>query len=547
MTGPVAPSLPAHTAETAVLERRLDEAIAAQDFETAKQLDIELSREFGLSRTLDRSDGPEFGLPEGDGAVPDTGRVLSYGTATDSTGAIWLAKTGPDLKVRVYRSQDLGVSWDELFWFSHGTDIPQLEMVFGPGDSAFLYVFYLNGVSAGDLWVVRVRLDTLVYESFPVAVGGDTINDFSVAADRDAHHYIYCIYANEMRDGRTGSFTRSLDFAKTWEVSQPWWNCWDPEIVHATGSAVHCAWRYALTGREIHFESNRHYGRLTRWWTYRLVSGSGDNCFDPVVAQGDTGGEWNSVTWVAYTVARRDTSDLDIAFSYSTDGAWNWNRNISLGQGFVDECYPDLVRVDGDENGHVHLCYTGGQRSGPGKTRVFWRAANTLDPDYWSVPVRMSDLRANGLYEGCRPRVVAPPGAPHSWPGVFYSLHHPDHAEGLRFSALWLGVGGDAGRRRPSPEEGSREKVVGLSVPAVCREGARFSATLGAAGRVRVAVYDATGRLERTLFSGWLGTGTHRFEWDGAGASGRPARSGTYFVRVETGDLAEGARFRLLR
>ena len=83
-----------------------------------------------------------------------------------------------------------------------------------------------------------------------------------------------------------------------------------------------------------------------------------------------------------------------------------------------------------------------------------------------------------------------------------------------------------------------------LSVPAVCRERLRCSATLKTAGRVRAAVYDATGRLEQTLLAGRLGAGTHRFQWDGAGANGRPAGPGTYFVRVEADGLSEAARFR---
>ncbi len=49
-----------------------------------------------------------------------------------------------------------------------------------------------------------------------------------------------------------------------------------------------------------------------------------------------------------------------------------------------------------------------------------------------------------------------------------------------------------------------------------------------------VAIYDATGRLIRTLGTGVPG-GEQSVTWDGRNDAGRPAGAGTYFVRVTTG------------
>ena len=56
--------------------------------------------------------------------------------------------------------------------------------------------------------------------------------------------------------------------------------------------------------------------------------------------------------------------------------------------------------------------------------------------------------------------------------------------------------------------------------------------TLASAGRVTARVYDAAGRLVRTLEDGHRAAGEHVATWDGRDDAGRAAASGTYFARV---------------
>ena len=51
--------------------------------------------------------------------------------------------------------------------------------------------------------------------------------------------------------------------------------------------------------------------------------------------------------------------------------------------------------------------------------------------------------------------------------------------------------------------------------------------------RIAVGIYDPSGRLVRSLESS-LTPGRHTFSWDGRDASGVPAGSGIYFLRVST-------------
>ena len=51
-----------------------------------------------------------------------------------------------------------------------------------------------------------------------------------------------------------------------------------------------------------------------------------------------------------------------------------------------------------------------------------------------------------------------------------------------------------------------------------------------------VAVYDASGRLVRTIVAHTLPAGDYREKWNGEDDLGRPATSGTYFVRMRAGE-----------
>ncbi|MCG3153496.1 MAG: hypothetical protein DKINENOH_00084 [bacterium] len=58
--------------------------------------------------------------------------------------------------------------------------------------------------------------------------------------------------------------------------------------------------------------------------------------------------------------------------------------------------------------------------------------------------------------------------------------------------------------------------------------------TLPAAGSVRLALYDLTGRQVMMLFEGEQQAGHHIIRWHGRDSDGRPVGSGVYFCRLET-------------
>jgi len=539
------------------LAAELESTLAPIDPSVARQLERSIAGKQRHSADVGRP-GPRvsFDVPDWSPSgmlnpdVPlDTGPVSSFAADCDSTGAIWAAVADLDTTATLYRSTDLGRSWAPLLSFTHGCAIPMVELVVGPGDSSFVYVFYLTEENNGDLWVLRVPLDADTVEAFPVASGPDTIDDFSACTDFDRLHYVYCLYANERRTGRTGSFTRSLDFGRTWEFPQDWWNCWDPHVTYSTGSSVHCTWRYAITGQEIHHQTNRFYGRPMKWWGHRRVLGGENDVWDPVCAAADSGPEFANRMWVAASFAFYDTippepdttegdtmpddtiPELDtiigLRFAWSWNGGASWSSPGTLDTRLHEQRFPDMRTAPDHPAGAVHLCYVTGTVADPGKTVVYWRTATSVAPTLWSKPMKMNNPRANVLFDRARPRLVCPPNAPHSGAGVLFSYYHPDYASGVYFDAPWspgTGPGATAPPRRQD-DRGcvARPEVRPASNP--IRAGHQVRLSVPVVGEWNITVYDVAGLRRRSA------TGCHpEVYWDGRDELGNALVPGTYFL-----------------
>jgi hypothetical protein len=70
------------------------------------------------------------------------------------------------------------------------------------------------------------------------------------------------------------------------------------------------------------------------------------------------------------------------------------------------------------------------------------------------------------------------------------------------------------------------------NVPNPFNPATQLNFALARAGDVELTVYDARGRLVRTLAVGPREAGSHSFMWDGADQGGRPIASGVYHVQL---------------
>jgi hypothetical protein len=460
-------------------------------------------------------------------SVVDSGAVRAFAVAPDTGPTAWAAVARSDDTLCLYRSDDFGASWQPWLRLGLSVAVTKLAVAVGRGESSFVYVFLLEGSNGGDLWLWRVALDTPFAELLPVAVGTDTIDDFSAALDRSTRYYLYCLYVNEHHTGRTGLFVRSDDFGRSWGPGTEFWNCWDPCLAYTAGSTIHCVWRYALTRNQIHYAYNRHYGAARYWSWYQVISQGHDQRWDPVVAQVDTNVESQAALWTFYTTARRETSCLDIENAASWTGGQGWTSGASLGSGCIDEAHCDIAADNTGPGGYVGLCYLSGDRRGGEPARVIWRTANSHDAFFWTSAAQVSTGPA--AWE-MQPRIIYVPGSPHRMPLIFYGGDSLGAVRGLYCARPGLGSAPDTG------------PVVPFAQTSPARSTFRLRLDCPSAGRYHIGLYNAAGQLLATPFSGWLGAGAH----DITVRLPSSARSGTYFARTTGPDFLSSSRLLIL-
>lgn len=67
------------------------------------------------------------------------------------------------------------------------------------------------------------------------------------------------------------------------------------------------------------------------------------------------------------------------------------------------------------------------------------------------------------------------------------------------------------------------------------------------AAQVKIRLYDVTGQLVQTIFSGQLASGRHEYRWDGKNHQGDQAPSGIYVLQMIAGDFQQSAKLILTR
>lgn len=99
-----------------------------------------------------------------------------------------------------------------------------------------------------------------------------------------------------------------------------------------------------------------------------------------------------------------------------------------------------------------------------------------------------------------------------------------------------------------SPAEKPLSPKLALGIkPNPFKEHATISFQVPATGQAELAVYNMAGQRVRTLLSGRLLAGEHGFVWDGRDGSGKKVSSGTYLVKLKSGDQQISKRLVLVK
>jgi hypothetical protein len=91
------------------------------------------------------------------------------------------------------------------------------------------------------------------------------------------------------------------------------------------------------------------------------------------------------------------------------------------------------------------------------------------------------------------------------------------------------------------------QTVLGQNEPNPFNPTTSIHYTLSGQQRVTLSIYDASGRLVRTLVDGIKGHGPHQAEWNGTDNVGNPVGSGVYFYRLQAGKFNESRKMLLLK
>jgi hypothetical protein len=88
---------------------------------------------------------------------------------------------------------------------------------------------------------------------------------------------------------------------------------------------------------------------------------------------------------------------------------------------------------------------------------------------------------------------------------------------------------------------------LGPAIPNPFREGVTIEFTLARSERVRLEIFDASGRRVATLASRWFDAGRHTAGWNGSGPDGRPLPAGIYTARLRSGERQVSRTIALIR
>jgi len=451
----------------------------------------------------------------GSSLTPDrqiyAGAVSASAADWEMDGTMWAAFAGAsDSSVRVYKSLDHGVSWNEVinFYTPPKHYVNKIELVVGEGDSGFVYVFENLPVNDGDLRVLRCDKNGGSVENFAVLAGADSITDFTACRDHTGSNYwLYAIAHNGMESGSypRSFFLRSTDYGKTWATTDLSANKARPRMAFGAGwygyqsnVAKQTNWHGIVSTGVTSF-----YSSPGSWyfWDYQPDTFAiNDACIAPAF----TTPPESATTWIAYTHNYLGTSDWDIHSSYAIgDTLLSWNGPTVIAGTTNPEGYVDLKNYTSAGNDYVNVSFVNIDMTN-GYNNAWLGYSSAGAPGTWTA---LSDTWVNkSVYSGwdfsAFPRIVYSPGG--GGPGgglVFPGSVSWTNTNGY-FNAPWFnGVA-------ESPVQPKRPAVAFSVLPSVARGPVRVSWNGSA---TRLTVTDVAGRTVRSIAA----PAGNSFVWDG--------------------------------
>lgn len=430
-----------------------------------------------------------------------------------------------DSAIRVYRSNDNGVTWIyETYYYSSAAALYEPEIITGP--NGYYHVFSRYGGNNGEIIVRTYTGSGAVVSTAWIESSSDTVKNYSVCSDRvdNLSYRLYCAYhkglsgAGQLGDGIF--MTRSLDYGANWEtpVQVAYNGSGFPDLAYGRSGEVYMSFL-------AHFTNNDKSIRVTRSTDYGatwpnphiVIQEDTTNKQGPqIVAAHDGSGD----VWMIWPNRDNATTHYDygLLWAWSMDAGVNW-----LASGYVNswgnymEVLPSIAIWDGYntsyDDPYVTFIRSYYDWTSQSVNSFYWDDSDSSwnsDTTYNdSVPTFTRPIQT-WVYPGGAAPAIAYVGD--NGTNVYFdswSMAGVEEEEPLSGKELFI-----------SPNPFSRTTLIRYSLPT--------------RSNVSIKGYNALGQEVVTLFNGVKESGSHELEWYGVDNNGVALPRGIYFLRIET-------------
>jgi hypothetical protein len=411
-----------------------------------------------------------------------------------------------------YRSQDGGLTWQYFYIVTGNTTtggIRDHEVVVG-GDAggAWIYdmVLYDGSGAYGGIWCRRMRNDLSGGAWIQVMVAGDTVSNISAGRNvEDPQHIFLCWQTT----------TLNIDMVSSADIGTTWGNhrnvssgCRNPVVCAGGDAYVYIAYQMGDT-------TNIQVGRYTNnlispSMVFVILDNTAEGDFFPAVAAQRTTPGTSQIAMCLFR-HMHSNGNADFHYGYTYDGGVSWTSSpwpvTNQGHSPFDFRYP-FAKVSYGST----LFRAGGTLYGGYDSLVYAYAQGT-DPTTYSDRGVLNDYDVTGEFGGkvdysvdCLGGYVVYRafGSANIWCDA-YNFTGIEESHGQSKGLISLA---------PNPNQGK----------------AKLSYTISRNGNVRIAFYDASGRLLETLVNGDQKAGTYTASLN----VNLPA--GVYILRLDTPD-----------